>query len=561
MGRLLRDEKAMEFFQIMQSSLNPDLDVAESVNRAISCIAKEMHIGRVTVNLSVPMSNLRAPIDNVTRVLYQGKEEAGTEPILLNFSTGDGGKVVFFFYPIKNYVWSAEEALEVRIVGNEIYVAFSHDMMSGLLDRTLYIDLSVGIPNVTGFMKFAEDLYSLGELEQYDGFYLNIHNFKYVNKILSYTQANDVIKIYANKLTEAAEDGEMVARLGGDNFVVLVRRENVERFLAFVKGINIAYESEGQVKRFRFSATIGASHLDNLRNVGELMLRISVAYQIARKRESNAVVYYSEQLYKEVMQQKEIIAGFERALKKQEFVVYYQPKIKTADKTICGAEALVRWFKQGKLVSPMEFIPVLEKEGSICLLDFYVLDKVCDMLDRCRKADVPLTKVSVNFSRKHVEDADLVQKIVATIDKYNIPHRYLEIELTESEDFKDYAVLSGIINDLKEQDISTSIDDFGTGYSSLNMLKMTNVDLLKIDKSFVPLENEYAEKPRDVVMFESIARLAKELGISIIAEGVETRQQYEYLKSAGCDMIQGYYFDRPLPEADFWERMRIGQYL
>ena len=141
-----------------------------------------------------------------------------------------------------------------------------------------------------------------------------------------------------------------------------------------------------------------------------------------------------------------------------------------------------------------------------------------------------------------------------------MPHQYIEIELTESEDFRDYIVMSKLIDDLKAVNISTSIDDFGTGYSSLNMLKMTNIDLLKIDKSFVPFEEDAKERKKDIIMFENIARLAKELGIQIIAEGVETEQQYEYLAEAGCDMIQGHFFDKALPEEAFMERMRIGHY-
>jgi len=159
-----------------------------------------------------------------------------------------------------------------------------------------------------------------------------------------------------------------------------------------------------------------------------------------------------------------------------------------------------------------------------------------------------------------MEDPQLIEKIVDLIDKHDIPHEYLEIELTESENFKDYEVMSRIIMGLKAEGISTSIDDFGTGYSSLNMLKMIHVDLLKLDKSFVPMGEKRVCGERDILMFECIARMAKELGIKMVAEGVETKEQYEYLKNAGCDMIQGYYFDRPLPEAEFLQRICKGYY-
>lgn len=560
MGIMLRDENTIKFFERMQNAKGTQEELGKIVNVAVSDIAEAMHIGKLEVTFSVPRSKLRASIDNVAEVLYRCDGVVGTDSLTMKYITGDGGIAVFTFYPSGDYVWTEEELREIRIVGKQIIMAFSQEAMTGLLNRTFFLDLNVGIPNVSGFMKFVGSVFERGCISEYDAFYLNIHNFKYVNKVLPYGRADDVMSLYAQQLASIIREDECVARLGGDNYVALIRRENVVRFLGYVSRIDIRYEYEEQVKKFSFGATVGGAHVDDVQNPGELMNHISVAYQIARKREHGGVIYYNDDIYQEVMAQKEIIAGFERALDNNEFIVYYQPKVTTADKTICGAEALVRWMKPEGIVPPMQFIPVLEKEGSICLLDFYMLDKVCDMLSRSRDAGTPLTRVSVNFSRKHMEDMNLVQKIVAVIDKYRIPHEYLEIELTESENFRDYEVMSRIINGLKAEGIGTSIDDFGTGYSSLNMLKMTNVDLLKIDKSFVPMNEKKAKEKRDVLMFECIANMAKELGIKIIAEGVETLEQYEYLKGAGCDMIQGYYFDRPLPEAEFWQRMCKGCY-
>ncbi len=559
MGGFLYGENAIEFYKLMQKPVRSQEELTENVRMAVDVVAEGMHIAKVAVRISVAGSGALGQADDV-RVLYQGTPEVQEKPLLMQFQTGDGGSICVELYACAGYTWNEEEETEVRIVGNQIYTLFSQCMMSGLLRRAMMTDPLVGIPNLSGFMDCVARKFAAGEIENYYGVYLNIHNFKYVNKVLSYIKADEVMKQYAKKLSAAVESDEFVARLGGDNFGALIREENLQAFVEMVNSMEITYTSPEMEKTFSFSATIGASQLRDMKNPGEIMLRISVAYQVARQREYNGIVFYSDELYKEVMQEKETIARFERALKDQEFVVYYQPKIKTEDKSICGAEALVRWNKAGQLVPPLEFIPILEKEGTICKLDIYVLNRVCKLLDRCRDENIPLTKISVNFSRKHVENPMLVEEIVSIIDRNNIPHQYLEIELTESEDYRDYVVMSKIVNDLKALDISTSIDDFGTGYSSLNMLKMTNVDLLKIDKSFIPLENDYEEKQRDIVMFENIARMAKELGIKIIAEGVETQQQYDYLVNAGCDMIQGYFFDKPLSEEQFLERLRIGHY-
>ncbi len=560
MGKLFSSKNMERFLEILHMPVGSREELVVNARLALECIVREMHIGKVTVNLSIPQSQLRAQIADLTYSLFDINGALGHKPIALSYRTGDGGRVVFTFYSEEDYLWDSAESSDIGILGKQIFVAFSQVMMSGLLQHTIQTDLAVGIPNVTGFMAFLGPLFAQGKLEEYHAIYLNIHNFKYVNKVLPYIQADEVMKIYSNMLVQALEKEEIAARLGGDNFVILVRKEHAKAFIDYVNNVNIVYQYEEDVKKFNFSATIGASELYNLRSVGEVMDRVSVAYQVARQSECCSIIYYNDEIYRAVMQQKEIIAKFHRAVKNNEFLVYYQPKVTTKDKQICGAEALVRWQTDSKLLTPVQFVTILEKEGSICKLDFYVLDKVCALLEKCRMEGLPYVTISVNFSRKHVENPNLVKEIVDIIDKYQVPHEFIEIELTESEDFRDYIMMSKLIDDLKAVNISTSIDDFGTGYSSLNMLKMTNIDLLKIDKSFVPFEEASEDRQKDIIMFENIARLAKELGIKTIAEGVETEQQYAYLAEAGCDMIQGHFFDKALPEEAFLQRIRIGHY-
>lgn len=550
-----------EFFELVQKPVRSSEELLEYVKRAITYIADGMHLGRVVINLSVPQSKLRAQIENLTSILFQSESRYSYAPTNFSYRTGDGGTVLLTFYPLEGYSWSDAELREIRIVGNHIYGAFRQESMEGLLKKAITTDLAVGIPNATGFMSFTSQVFAKGEIDAYTGVFFNIHNFKYVNKILTHMQADEVMRIYANMLMNIVEYDEIVARLGGDNYVALIHNDEVERFIRFISNMDITYQYENEVKKFNFGATIGAAKLKGIQNPGDVLAHSSIAYQMARQQDSGEVVYYNEEYYKIVMRQKEIIAGYQEALDNEEFVVYYQPKVSTVDKKLAGAEALVRWqTADGTLIPPMEFIPILEKNGSICKLDFYVLDKVCALLKKCSMQEIPMTRISINFSRKHVGNPDLVREIVSVIDRHNVPHEYVEIELTESEDFKDYIVMAKLIDDLKKEGICTSIDDFGTGYSSLNMLKMTSIDILKIDKSFIPLEEDYPDKKKDCIMFENIAHLAKALGYLVIAEGVETEKQYEYLKEVGCDIIQGFYFDRPLPQEQFLEKVVLGQY-
>ena len=560
MGILFSGNEMKSFLDIIQRLSRNNDEVIMNVRQAIDCIDDIMHVGKVTLDLSVPETKLRAQVQDFFGVLYQKESGYEYQPVAHDFQTGDGGTVIITFYAETGYTWDEEELSEISILSNLIFGAFRIENMTSLLDKAITTDLSVDLPNIAGFMRFATDKFSRGLLEEYIGVYFNIHNFKYVNNILPHIKGDEVMGMYVSMLKKVINSEEMVARLGGDNFVALIHAENIDHFLSFISNIDIVYQNEEDEKKFSFGATIGASKLENINRIGEVMQRISIAYQVARQQESTEVVYYKDEYFKDVAKQKEIIAGFQKGLEQKEFVVHYQPKVMAEDKTIHGGEALVRWNRKGCLIYPGEFIPVLERDGSICKLDFYVLDKACGLLEDCMNNGVELPRISINFSRKHIGNPELVQEIVGVIDRHKVPHEYIEIEFTESEDFKDYIVMAKLIDALKAEGISTSIDDFGTGYSSLNMLKMTCIDILKIDKSFIPLEEECKDKNKDCIMFENIAHLAKELGVMVVAEGVETKKQYEYLKHMGCDIIQGYYFDKPLVQDEFLDKVKKGRY-
>lgn len=560
MDNILLNNKMIEFFELLHKPVRSQEDLLINVNRALAAIEEDIHIGRVDISLSAPQTKLRSQINNLSSILYQRQGVYGYKPVTHSFRSGDGGVVNVTFYALDGYTWEGEELQEIRILCSLIFHAFRMEMMDGLLQKATKIDMAVGIPNIAGFMEFVTRKFGEDHLGEYEGIYFNIHNFKYVNNVLPQVKADEVMGMYVQTISKLIEADEILARLGGDNFVALIRTENSQRFIDYISNININYEYENDMKRFFFSATVGASKLMGLNRVGEVMIRISIAYQMARQHESTDVVYFKEEYYKDVARQKEVVAGFQRGLEQKEFVVHYQPKVSSNDKKICGAEALVRWKQMDNLIFPGEFIPVLEKDGSICKLDFYVLDKVCALLKKCMEEKLPLTQISVNFSRKHICNPYLVQEIVEVIDKYGVPHNFVEIELTESEDFRDYMVMAKLIRELKEVGISTSIDDFGTGYSSLNMLKLTGIDILKIDKSFIPVDENQGGNSKDCIMFENIARLSKDLGVKVVAEGVETEEQYDYLCRMGCDIIQGYYFDKPLVQDKFLEKLVIGNY-
>ncbi|MCR4821400.1 MAG: EAL domain-containing protein [Treponema sp.] len=244
---------------------------------------------------------------------------------------------------------------------------------------------------------------------------------------------------------------------------------------------------------------------------------------------------------------------FSTAVKNEEFKVFYQPKVSLHDYRLIGAEALCRWFHNGIIIPPDSFIPYLEQTGDICQLDFYMLDHVCRDLEKWLAEGLRCVKVSVNLSRRHEINENLLNKILQIIDSHKIPHEYIEIELVETHNDMSFSALKQIVTSLKENNISTSVDDFGIGYSSLNLIRDLPWDILKIDKSFLP---ENSSNRRQHIMLKHVIAMAQDLGLDCIVEGVETIEQIKLLKEYNCYMAQGYFFDKPLPRDEFTPKLK-----
>jgi FOG: EAL domain len=237
------------------------------------------------------------------------------------------------------------------------------------------------------------------------------------------------------------------------------------------------------------------------------------------------------------------------ALKNEEFKVFLQPKYLLKDETIGGAEALVRWINNGKTVStPNIFIPIFEQTRFILKFDMYMFENVCKLIRTWIDENKKLVTVSVNFSRLHFANKNFVNDLCSIADKYSVPHNLLEIEITESAVISNISALEEILNELHKQNFTFSIDDFGTGYSSLGMLKDISVDVIKIDKSFFD-KCESDERARMVI--DSVMKMTKPLKICTVAEGIEEKVYIDFLKKIGCDMVQGFYYSKPIPAEEF----------
>ena len=239
------------------------------------------------------------------------------------------------------------------------------------------------------------------------------------------------------------------------------------------------------------------------------------------------------------------------ALNHGDFVFYLQPKYSLKTRTIAGAEALVRWIHPGKgLIPPDSFIPLFERNGFVTEIDFYMLEQVCQKMRTWLDKNYNVVPISINLSRQHLQKEETLSKISEVVSKYEIPVNLLEFELTESAMFEKMVFLADFGQKLRKSGFSISIDDFGSGYSSLNMLKDVEVDVLKLDKAF--FENENQERGNQVI--SKFIELSKSLHMKVVSEGVETQEQVDFLTEVGCDMVQGYYFARPMPADEFEEK-------
>jgi EAL domain-containing protein (putative c-di-GMP-specific phosphodiesterase class I) len=351
---------------------------------------------------------------------------------------------------------------------------------------------------------------------------------------------------------KAIGDTGIIIRLGGDKYIGIFDRKVKRDVFELLSGTNVPYDDAGE-KSVRVSAAAGIYMLPNpfmMKSPGDIMDKIMIAGNAAKRETEGAIVIYDDKMKAEKDRVKKVQTEYKKGLEKEEFLVYYQPKVDIVTRKLVGAEALCRWMKKGKIVPPMEFIPILEINNDICELDFYMLHGVCADIRRWLDENRKPVRVSVNLSRKHLSDMDLLEHIMKTIDAHQIPHQYIEIELTETTTDVEFRDLKRVVTGLQQCGVFTSVDDFGMGYSSLNLIREIPWNVLKIDRCFLPADND-SDTSVTSMMYRHVVAMALDLGLECITEGVETTKQIEILRRNHCRIAQGFYFDKPMPVEQF----------
>lgn len=385
---------------------------------------------------------------------------------------------------------------------------------------------------------------------------MDLDDFKLVNELFGYEEGNKVLRFVYRTLHESCQDEEFVGRSSADRFYLLLfyeeEKEIRQRILKMAENIQSLRLSE--TLEYLLHPVFGIYYMEAGDDSVEDMLDCAaLAHNMAKQARNGIYKVYTNEIKEKELQKKQLSDQIEHAYRNREFIVYYQPKYDSRTQKLAGAEALVRWRRSdGQMVSPGLFVPLAEESGFVCKLDEYVFREVCLAQKRWMDKGLGVVPVSVNLSRRHLDNPEFINEYKAILDESGVPIEYIQLEITESAMFEKKEEFVQIMERLHDLGFMILMDDFGTGYSSLMMLKTIPVDVMKLDKSFV---DDYDDE-RGERIIRCVMRMAQDLSIAITAEGVETEAQYRFLTSVGCDTIQGYYFARPMPEEEYELRMQ-----
>lgn len=407
-----------------------------------------------------------------------------------------------------------------------------------------HIDRDSGIPNSKGFRAFIEEVKENGVLSDYAVIRANIKGCNTLNTIFGYQATTEIIQRFARALNKTMYSDEICSRSGSDNFCLMVKKSHLKAHLKnFAKTpVNFYYGKEKTVYEIALRAGIVMLD-DSTDDIDTILARAETCIDIAKRRADGDFVYYDLDTINREKQLTLLENGMPQALADGEFVVYFQPKVRVDTRTLVGAEALIRWKRDGKIISPADFIPIAERTGFIMKLDMFVLEHTCAMIKQWQESGKRTVPVSVNFSKIHLRFPHLAEKIMNVINRYGIEPHYLEVEFTETAYTDDFNAIKQAIIDLKSYGLMVSMDDFGTGYSSLALLKDLDFDILKLDKSLAGADDD----ARGQVVLENILHMAQELSMTTVCEGVEDKNIVDNLRNMGCNIIQGTISTSPCP--------------
>ncbi|HRF43291.1 MAG TPA: EAL domain-containing protein [Candidatus Competibacteraceae bacterium] len=423
----------------------------------------------------------------------------------------------------------------------------SHDSLTALPNRVLFTDrLNQALLRAQRSKTKAAVLF------------IDLNHFKEINDTLGHKVGDHLLQQFASRLAEAVRKSDTVARMGGDEFTVLLEGLNDRKQVsAFAKKLQKLFKQPFAMDNGELFAipSIGISiYPDDAGNTDELLCRADSAMYYAKRHKEVDFCFYSKELDTHNLNRLSLEHDLRRALERQEFVLYYQIQVRLCDERPIGTEALVRWQHPSRgVVLPNDFIPLLEDTGLIIPVGNWILAEVCRQIAAWRAMDVDLVPVAVNISPKQLADKSFIGTMRGLLEHSNMQPRLLRLELTESAVMQDQSYIFQTLDALRELGIELHMDDFGVGYSSLGLLKQLPFDIVKVDQSFIV---DVLTDSSSALLTQSIINIAHGLKKQVIAEGVETTEQAAYLLHIGCDHAQGWRYGQPIPAASMTDYLQ-----
>ena len=456
------------------------------------------------------------------------------------------GYILFLYFQskknlIKNLNFKLEDLVKSKT--KELTYLAHHDALTGLTNRFLFLEI---VKNTIESAKRQSSTFSI--------LFLDIDRFKDINDTYGHYMGDLLLKNVAKRLEGCIRAEGIVCRLAGDEFAILLKNVDEGSVIAIVDKIihSIGQSIELQNSVFNITISIGISCFPrDGSDVDILMSNADTAMYKAKEDGRDTYQFYDKKMSEPALKRVILEKNLKIALQKNQFEAFYQPQIDTSTGEIIGAEALIRWNSpELGFVSPADFIPVAEQTKLIIKIDLWMMRETMNQLMDFQKSGIDIKKLSLNISAKQLEGKEMISDLKTILQETGFDASKLELEITEREMMANPEATILILNEIKKLGISISIDDFGTGHSSLAYIKRLPIDKLKIDKSFV---DELPHDKEDVAIVRSVISIAKNLQIDIIAEGVETQEQKDFLLLEGCPKIQGYFYSKPLNASDYKE--------
>ncbi len=559
----------MDGFSEIIENATRDRGAAFLVNQNLEILftSSDEHMNSSDISAEDMFSLGNSNVENALELL----EQQETSSFL--YQTAEEEKVLYYT-KIENTEWVLAINMDVKAINGELmsavdrltmisegiywflilvicYTAFAQYRSYKTLEQTAFYDVLTGLPNMTRLRNEMQQILERNRGERYTILKTDIENFRVINDLFSYEVGNRILKAVKTYGEALDEPTLIMARVGTDEFIMFAKTDAlssveklderaVQHFEEFVTELNHHHLS---FKSGRYHIPKGETDVEDIIN------KVTLAHKMAKRTKGMTYCDYDDSFKKQSLRDAELTNKMKPALANQEFQIYLQPKFSADENKLVGAEALVRWIESdGTMIYPNDFIPLFERNGFIVELDKYVLENVCKTMRGWLDDGCGEITISVNCSRLNLETPFFVDGVVAIADKYQVPHECIEIELTESTTIESDTAIEELFHELHENRFKISIDDFGAGYSSLGMLKNLHVDTLKMDRSFF-VGGKNAR--RNDMLIDSIVKMSHNLGMYVVAEGIETPEQIELLRSMNCDAIQGYVYEKPMPITEF----------